>query len=197
MAYLVLLKQLFLTYSQTNLEKQDVLEQLYVIFEKKLGEPFKKVIKEYIIARETHADGNSHIHVYLNSIFRLNISSPTELDLYEKVGNKIIHGNYQSVKKKKKLIEYLTKENDYFIYPLELDFEKKEKRTTLLKTLPKIAKDEGLESAMKLLQLFAPSLIPTKYMSIKKNLQAYLVDETNSLEALFSYESFNFPKELL
>lgn len=75
--------------------------------------------------------------------------------------------------------------------------EKKENRTTLLKMLHKTAAAEGLESTMKLLELLAPSLIPTKYMSIKKNLQAYLVDKTNSLEARFSYESFNFPKELL
>jgi hypothetical protein len=145
-------KQLFLTYSQTNLEKKDVLEQLYVIFFKKLGEPFKTAIKEYIVARETHADGNSHIHVYLNSIYRLNFSSPRELDLYEKVGNKMIHGNYQSVKNRKKLIEYLTKEEDYFIYPLELKFEKKENRTTLLKMLHKTTEAESLELGMKSLE---------------------------------------------
>jgi hypothetical protein len=34
-------------------------------------------------------------------------------------------------------------------------------------------------------------------MSLKKNLQAYLVDKMDSLKALFNYESFNFSKELL
>jgi hypothetical protein len=70
-------RQLFLTYSQTSLLKEDVLEQLYSIIEKKLGFPFKQGIKEYIVAREKHADGNYHIHVYLKSNYRLNFSSPT------------------------------------------------------------------------------------------------------------------------
>ena len=188
-------KKLFLTYSQMSLQKEYVLEQLYAIIEKKTGFPFQKVVKEYIVARETHTDGNYHIHVYLNLNYRLNFSSPTELDFYEKLENRVIHGNYQSVKNRTELIKYLTKEDDYFIHPSDLNSNITQKRETLLDMLYKIAKTEGLESAMKLLEQFSPTLIPTKYISIKKNLQAYLKDKENRLETRFNYDSFNFPKE--
>jgi hypothetical protein len=70
------------------------------------------------------------------------------------------------------LIDYLTKEGDYFIYPSDLK-NSKENHQTVLKMLHKTAETEGLEPAMKLLEQFSPTLIPTKYISIKKNLQAY------------------------
>jgi len=51
-------QNLFLTYSQTSLTKEDAIEQLKGILPDK--------IKEYIVCQENHEESGLHLHVYLN-----------------------------------------------------------------------------------------------------------------------------------
>lgn len=86
-------KNLFLTYPQCLLEKQDVLDLLT-----------SKVGIEYaLVAREFHADGNPHIHVFLTLKKKLNT---TRVDFFD-LGN--YHGNYQTARNSDDVLDYCRK----------------------------------------------------------------------------------------
>jgi hypothetical protein len=93
-------KQLFLTYPQCNLDKEDAL----MLLQARLAE---YRIDKYIIAHEHHANGDDHLHCYfkLNEPFRTR--DPKALDLRE------VHGNYQGCRSAKNVVKYCSKAEDY------------------------------------------------------------------------------------
>lgn len=93
---------LFLTYSQCPLPKEHVLETLQSLLR----------IRDYIVAEERHADGNSHIHCYLKLLEKSNTRDPTFLDL-EGLEGEIFHPNIQSVRSPTQVQKYCTKEGNY------------------------------------------------------------------------------------
>jgi hypothetical protein len=62
---------------------------------------------KYLISVELHADGNPHLHVYLEFGLPQGIYSVNKLDLL--IDEEIFHGNYQSVKSKHATIQYIIK----------------------------------------------------------------------------------------
>lgn len=72
-------KQIFLTYSQCDLEKEDLLEFLKT----------KLHLERYIIARERHEDGNFHLHAYCKLSKRCDIKNPRHLDCLVLQGTKV------------------------------------------------------------------------------------------------------------
>lgn len=64
-------------------------------------------LQSYIIAREQHKDGNSHIHCWLRLEKKINITNNRLFDLDG------YHPNIQGVKSNQAVIKYVTKENDY------------------------------------------------------------------------------------
>jgi hypothetical protein len=82
--YRLAAKNIALTYPKCELEKEKVLEFLQC----KLGGN----LENYIISREKHLDGSSHIHGYISLIKVVNIQDVRYFDVE---GH---HGNYQSVK---------------------------------------------------------------------------------------------------
>lgn len=99
--FLLSAKNLYLTYSNCALVLEKVLEQLKEIL-------CFYIVEEYLLVREYHETGEPHIHVYLKTRKKCNISSPTFLDLKES-SLKNYHGNYQSAKKVRYVIEYILK----------------------------------------------------------------------------------------
>jgi hypothetical protein len=111
-------KQLFLIYNGINLKKEDVINQLSAIFERKFSSAFEKKIKEFLLSEEKDEIGNSRICIYLKSNDKMNFSAANELDLYEQEGTKIkwVHGVYEAVKNKAKKIEQIKKNASHFSF---------------------------------------------------------------------------------
>ena len=127
-------KSLFLTYPKRNLEKEEALYQLTTILS----------IEKYVISEEKNELEGNHIHALLELEKKVNILSPNKLDLIGKTGEKI-HGNYQTVKNKKKTLAYARKGGNY-ITNFWLD--KKGKELSLDEKLVEITKKEGYEKAL-------------------------------------------------
>lgn len=95
--FLISAKKLYLTYSKCELELETIIE----ILREKLS---SYIVKEWIIVREYHENGEPHVHVYLKTLKKAIIKSASFLDLKE-----IYHGNYQSARKSNSVIEYMLK----------------------------------------------------------------------------------------
>lgn len=93
-------KQLFLTYPQCNLSKEDAL----MLLQERLSE---YVIDKYVIAHEHHANGDDHLHCYFKLIEPFRTRDAKALDLRE------FHGNYQGCRSAKNVVKYCTKAEDY------------------------------------------------------------------------------------
>lgn len=98
MPYQLNSSKLFLTYPQCNLTKEEALGALSITFQS---------MTNYIIAQEHHANGDLHIHAYieLDSPFRTRDATFADILGY--------HGNYQGCRSSKRVIQYCTKEEDY------------------------------------------------------------------------------------
>lgn len=91
-------KNWFLTYPQNETAPQVLVDKLKLI---------DKVI-EYVVARETHADGGKHLHAYVKFVTGVKLKdAPVVFDLIGK------SGNYQPCRSCKSVIKYCTKDGDY------------------------------------------------------------------------------------
>ena len=89
--------QLFLTYPQCSLSRENILEFM--------KSKFQNNLKDYLICQEVHKDGGLHIHCYISLFDRINYIDPHCLDIID------YHGRYEPMKHKEKTIEYLLKED--------------------------------------------------------------------------------------
>nr|UTM74968.1 replication-associated protein [Tick-associated circular DNA virus] len=94
--------QLFLTYPQCSLTKEEALDLLTQI-----AQDHNRSIVSYVIATEKHADGNDHLHAYLKLSSGWNNKDPTSWDL------RTWHGNYQAVRSPAAVKKYCQKEGDF------------------------------------------------------------------------------------
>lgn len=131
-------KHLFLTYSQVlDLTHEDVINQLRLVLP----------IKNFLICREPHKDGNYHFHVYLEFDRRFCIKNANKLYLLDK--------------------NYLTS------LDLDLSGEKKTSEYLFWEKLVKITTNESVEKAMDYLVCTRPDLVGKRYNAIEKNLLKY------------------------
>lgn len=120
-------KQLFLTYPQCPISKEDALEQLKNICP----------VKDYVIASEMHQDGHYHLHCFIKLSVDLDTSNPRYFDLRgptqqqpnpqpnllgpgvahfvgaSPLQTTVYHGNYQGCRSPKKVMKYCTKDGNY------------------------------------------------------------------------------------
>lgn len=94
--------QLFLTYPQCDMLKEEAYQQL--------DNKFKPT--EILVAHELHKNGTSHLHAYLRLEGPHRTSDPNFADLSAPSG-RIYHGNYQGCRSSKNVIKYCTKEDNY------------------------------------------------------------------------------------
>lgn len=104
MPYRLSSKQLFLTYPQCTLLKEEAFNILFEILKEQ--EPTK-----WIMAHEKHANGDDHLHAYFLLDKKLDTRNPNYLDLTK--GIETWHGNYQGCRSNKNVIKYCSKEDDY------------------------------------------------------------------------------------
>ena len=111
--FLLQTKEIFLTYSQSGkLELEFVINTL----SQKLN---AWTIKDFLLSKELHEDGNPHIHVYLKTLRRTHIENPSYFDI--EFEENIFHPNIQPARKVTNVINYILKfviskhdENLYF-----------------------------------------------------------------------------------
>ena len=92
--------KLFLTYPQCKLDAEYILEQL-----KHRVTP--QYVANYVVAREHHANGDDHRHVYLelSGAFRTRDAKCFDIQGH--------HGNYQGCRSAKNVLRYCTKDDNY------------------------------------------------------------------------------------
>ncbi len=150
-------KQLFLTYNETTLEKDDALSQLQTIL--------NNSIKDYIIAQLKNQNGTFNLYAYLSLKYKINIISSKKLDLRLSNGE-IIHGKYQTVKNKSELINFLKKSDNYITNLIDDE--------PFYLELYKLAKNSNLDAALDFFETHRPEWISTRFKNIRSNLQAYI-----------------------
>jgi hypothetical protein len=103
--------QFFLTYSKCDLNKEQVLEYLTKIINKKTNTK-TYYISNYIIVNEQHEDGTPHKHVYLKLDKKIRIRKVSFFDIKTETTT-LYHPNIQSVRSTKAVIDYILKHGDY------------------------------------------------------------------------------------
>lgn len=110
-------KSWFLTYPRADsIDKKSILTFLLSTFN----------VSEYVIAEETHKEGEKHYHVFVLLKKKVRFKAT----LFDIEG---LHGNYQPVKNKKNVIKYICKEDKNPLTNLNLDAIEKKKNKLLLK----------------------------------------------------------------
>lgn len=94
-------KNLFLTFPKV--ESNSTLTDIINLIKTK-----EKNIKYILVSQESHKDGSTHYHIYLNYSIKKNIQSAK---YYNYIFNK--HGDYQKVKHIKSTINYIKKDGDF------------------------------------------------------------------------------------
>jgi len=91
---------LYLTYPKCSIE----LSNFLFLLKEKLA---SFIVKDYMLVKENHEDGNPHIHAFIKCYKKAEIKNPNYLDIqYDSI---VYHGNYQTAKKPNSIIEYLLK----------------------------------------------------------------------------------------
>lgn len=135
-------KSWFCTWPQCPLSKEEALK---ILDSKK--EDFS--IVEYVICEEKHEDGNPHLHAFLKLSKKKTFNSNLfDLDKY--------HGNYQTCKSWRAVIQYVKKDGDYisnFDVKKALSKKGKWKKEDLLKDIDTVL-DEGLITPMQVANFY-------------------------------------------
>lgn len=101
-------KNLFFTYPQCNVNKEDALEK----FKKYYGEDLVWIV----VAHEFHEDGGDHLHVAISLKEKKTQSSLKKLD---KILN--FHGNYQAMKNMLNVLKYVIKDGEYISEGIDVE----------------------------------------------------------------------------
>lgn len=101
-------KKLFLTYPKCTVDPSEAFRQLSAIVS----------ATGHVIAREKHADGTDHLHVYFEAEEPMQVYGADVLDL-KGPNQETFHGNYQAVRSRSAVLKYVTKDGD-FITNLDL-----------------------------------------------------------------------------
>lgn len=162
-------KKLSLTYSQTKLNKQELMEELKV----KLNKNGNQIL-QYLVAEEEHKDGGKHLHAFIELEKRINVRDINYLDCKNE------HGNYQSTRKKWNWLRYLTKEdpNPLTNFNMEELKEKMEKKGK--------SEEDRINNNLEFLEecktLGPREMVTTgkvhlmKYQMLKRNYEEYMKD---------------------
>lgn len=99
-------KQFFLTFPQVAPSTYDDIVSM-------LQTSQDNSLESAIIATEKHKDGNPHLHIYIAFHQKKNIKDPKYFDKYFHPATRDYHCNIQSVRSKKSVWKYITKDGMY------------------------------------------------------------------------------------
>lgn len=94
-------KGFFLTFPQCDVSKEEALSNLLEL----------RPCEWAVVGRERHADGNFHLHICGAFEEKVNTVNPHYFDVV--TGQ---HGSYETMRNKKKAVEYVTKDGDFLEY---------------------------------------------------------------------------------
>lgn len=161
--------------------------------------PLLRDMSGWIVAREAHADGDPHLHCYLELPTKLdNLVEPSYLNLPSSETcpgpENGFHPNVQGVRSAKAVQQYVTKESDY-VTNLKLEETMRSKVATTWHSAWKIAAEEGVSSALELLASDDRTARDLTICGdrIAKNLATRA---TKRLKITYALESFAFPTTL-
>jgi len=188
-----------------GLTRQSILEQLTAIF--------KDQINNYLIAMESSTKPRSreldkssfhvidkelhHFHVFLEFFSKVNITSPFGFDLLGSNGEQV-HGHYHTMKKREAVMRYFAKEDKELLTSFDLTVDGKEKTADdfFMESLSKIARERGVNAAMKEFCDKKPEMIATRYNAVKTNLTQYVKSFPLPAKSRFPADSFKKLPEL-
>ena len=179
-----------MTYPNLGLDLEEIIHILKV---KLLG----KIWKEYLIVREYHESGLSHIHVYIKLEKKVNITDKHRLDIE---GH---HGKYEGVKDRAKLIEYFLKDvtdphdprtilgsSNIMVQVSETGvFEK------WIEAVMRHAKEGRVDRAMQIWEFNAPRQYALSHKRIEKSLWE-IAGKARGLQLRVDYSDFILPIEI-
>lgn len=189
-------KNLYLTYSNCDLDLKEALKQLKEILS-------SYTIIDHLLVREYHESNQPHLHVYLKTGKKCNITSSTFLDLKNNVDGQKFHGNYQSAKKKNSVIEYMLKGIPNKSDP-NIEFsDTMSKRIGILadyKTLEEalidLAEEGKIEEGMLLLKKEDPSKYLTQGSKYEKRMIEIYKDQYLLKQRQYDLENFHLSKKM-
>lgn len=159
-------KNLFLTYPQCPATKQFILDYMHEIFD----------IDKYIVAQETHEDGNSHLHVHLKLVKRKCIKNCRYADIeYE---DKVYHPNMQAVRNPIAVRKYVTKDKNYIH-----NYDKSPVQLDTWSEAIDLAKNNQAQDAINLVLQNEPKLYALQGHNIELNLRQLETANANKNES--------------
>lgn len=149
-------KNLFLTYPQCSLLKEDVLSKIKTFFSS---------LVFAVVAHELHEDGSPHLHCLISLSARYRTRDASALDVF--TGQ---HGNYQSARNVFKVMQYVTKGKDYISHGVDvqtyLNARESKTNSKLAIAVEMINEGKSLEEIDK--------EIPTCVLSNKRKIEEYI-----------------------
>lgn len=186
MAFTLQAKNIFLTYPQCPLPKEEVLSQLDHLFNTVL----KRGLLKYMVAEELHNDGNSHIHCFLKLKKRCHIRNATVLDL-EGPADETYHGNYQSARNATKVLRYCMKMGNFITNYHDLELPTNRVSDAMHQAIGK-ARANDVPAAMKIIETASPYTFLTQNQRIHSTLQSLRPTMNLSMDG----SSLNFYKAM-
>lgn len=188
-------KEFFLTYPQSGgLTLEYVRENLYNILK-------TFVLKEYLISKELHSDGQPHLHVYCKTLKRSSIENPNYFDI--EFEGEVFHPNVQASKKAGNVIRYILKfvtskydENLLFSKGLEFRIDENAEFMPLAESAIKMASQGKIKEAMLLYEKEKPDFYLTSHLSLEKSLRGIFL-KAQGASAKFNFNAFNLPAGLV
>ena len=192
--FLLQTKEIFLTYSQSGkLELEFVINTLLI----KLN---IWAIKDFLLSKELHEDGNPHIHVYLKTLRRTHIENPSYFDI--EFEENIFHPNIQPARKVVNVINYILKfvkskydENLYFSNSMSSRIDDRAEFMPLSIAAMALAENGQIEKALNLYRQEKPDFFLKNHLSLEKALRSLYV-KARGCVAKFDMGKFHIPESL-
>jgi len=188
-------KELFLTYPQSgDLTLDFVRESLDNILN-------TFILKEYLISKEFHEDGQPHIHVYCKTFKITSITNQNYFDI--EFEGKTYHPNIQSARSAGNVIKYILKfvrskfdENLLFSKGLEFRIDANAEFMPLAVSCMALAEAGRIADALELYRIERPEFYLKNYSSLEKNLRGLFLRK-NGAVAKFDFNKYVLPSGLL
>lgn len=203
MKFRISTKKLFLTYSQCDLKLTEAIEIVRIKF-------VPNNIKTYVLVKEQHVlnpslndkEVGKHIHVFLESEKKLNITDASKLDMIDKE-EVPYYVNYQSVRDKLSIIRYMLKsvtntETEDFLALKDIGvlIKKNGILETYEKVMVELSEHGRIQDAMGLLKRYNIRKYYSSHMSIEKSLRSLYLKSQGVISSL-NFKSFQVLEKFL
>lgn len=172
-------KNLFLTYPQCDEDPQALIDALLVTLETRNP-------TYIVVCRETHEDGNLHLHALVCLTNKLDTNNSAYLDFNG------YHGNYQGAKSVPASYKYVIKDGDiveWGVCPVGI---KKKRKQVFAEAFAAPSK----KAAQEILKSQAPDTYATCHNNIEAALNAHFKPDSSSYTPSRTYNDFILPESI-